>query len=220
MGVSQVRAPRRTALVAEETREMILRAAEVEFAQRGFASARLEDIAERVGITRAAVIYHFGDKQALYDAVLEATFGSLTQRIRDALNPNSSHAERVERLVDTYIEFAAQRPTLGKLFLREVADSQEAFRPEIKRLLDPMFDLVLQGIEAGQRSGAFRPIDANHFITILAGATMWYATNAPLLDRKQPSSQSNEQRLVAYRELLMDMTRFLLGIETEKKNDE
>jgi AcrR family transcriptional regulator len=62
---------RRSALRAEETRELIIQAAEREFAQKGFVPARLEDIAEAVGITRAAVIYHFNDKENLYNAVLE-----------------------------------------------------------------------------------------------------------------------------------------------------
>ena len=56
MGVSQAGSSRRSTLVAEQTRELILQAAETEFANRGFARARLEDIAEPVGITRAAII--------------------------------------------------------------------------------------------------------------------------------------------------------------------
>ena len=55
MGASQAQSPRRSALVAEETRDLILQAAEIEFANRGFARARLEDIAEPVGITREAL---------------------------------------------------------------------------------------------------------------------------------------------------------------------
>ena len=89
-------------MVAEETRELILRAAEIEFANRGFARARLEDIAEPVGITRAAIIYHFGDKQALYAAVLEAAFKALAERIRAAPESDVSHAERVEQLIGTW----------------------------------------------------------------------------------------------------------------------
>jgi AcrR family transcriptional regulator len=75
MSVSSVTPlPRRTTLKADETRELILGAAELRFAATGFYPTRLEDIAEDVGITRTAVIYHFQDKETLYNAVLEKLF--------------------------------------------------------------------------------------------------------------------------------------------------
>ena len=72
MSVSHIAPPpRRTTLKADETRELILGAAELRFAATGFYPCRLEDIADDVGITRTAVIYHFQDKETLYNAVLE-----------------------------------------------------------------------------------------------------------------------------------------------------
>ena len=52
-----------------QTRAEIVAAAERHFAERGFEAARLEDIAVDVGIRRAAIFYHFGDKQELYAEV-------------------------------------------------------------------------------------------------------------------------------------------------------
>ncbi|MGH7287017.1 MAG: TetR family transcriptional regulator, partial [Myxococcota bacterium] len=52
---------------ALRTRAAILAAAEAVFAERGFAAARLEDVAARVGIRRASIVYHFRDKRELYD---------------------------------------------------------------------------------------------------------------------------------------------------------
>ncbi|MBW2712880.1 MAG: TetR/AcrR family transcriptional regulator [Deltaproteobacteria bacterium] len=237
MGVSSASAPRRSALIAEETKELILEAAETEFAYCGFASARLEDIAERVGITRAAIIYHYGDKKTLYEAVLEAAFSSLTDSMRKELDSGSSHAERVERVVNTWIDVAGKRPTLARLYLREVADAREEFRPEVKHLFDPMFGLILEAVEEGQRAGAFRQFDPQHLISTLAGATTWFAINTPLLgshtslrptSRQQDLSndltkvdtdiESNADDFAAYRKELMGVTRYLLGTsDTEKE---
>ena len=55
---------------AERTRRAVLDAGEELFAERGFEATRLEDIAVRVGIRRASLVYYFPDKRRLYDAVL------------------------------------------------------------------------------------------------------------------------------------------------------
>ena len=59
------------------TRAEIVTAAERHFAERGFEATRLDDIADDVGIRRAAIFYHFGDKQELYAAVLGEVFRNL-----------------------------------------------------------------------------------------------------------------------------------------------
>ena len=211
MGVSQAGSPRRSTLVAEETRELILQAAETEFANRGFARARLEDIAEPVGITRAAIIYHFGDKKALYAAVLEATFKALAERIRAALEADAPHAERVEQLIGAWVDYAAERPTLARLFMREVADSPRELAPELRQLAVPMFSVVTEGIENGQDEGAFRKIDPVLVVSFLAGAIMWFVTDAPLLGGEEARPSSKEEAFSAFRQELIGVTRYLLG---------
>jgi TetR/AcrR family transcriptional regulator len=205
--------PRRSAQVAEETRELILRAAEIEFANRGFARARLEDIAKPVRITRAAIIYHFGDKKALYAAVLESTFAALAERIRAALQADAPHADRVERLIGAWVDYAAERPTLARLFMREVADSPRELAPELRRLVDPMFSAVTEGIEKGQSQGAFRKVDPGLVVSILAGATVWFVTNAPLLGGEEARRLPREQVFSRFRQELIGVTRHLLGTE-------
>jgi len=217
MGVSQAGSPRRSTPVAEETRDLILRAAEIEFANRGFARARLEDIAEPVGITRAAIIYHFGDKQALYAAVLEAAFKALAERIRAALESDVSHAERVEQLIGAWVDYAAERPTLARLFMREVADSPRELAPGIRDLVDPMFSVVTEGIDKGQQEGAFRKVDSTLVVSVLAGATVWFVTNAPLLGGEETRCVAREEVFSTFREELIGVTRYLLGTDRRRE---
>src|SRR5262249_17953307 len=58
----------------EDTRRAVLRAAEQVFARLGYAGARMEDVAERVGIRRASLVYYYRDKDALYQALLDDLF--------------------------------------------------------------------------------------------------------------------------------------------------
>jgi AcrR family transcriptional regulator len=218
MRVSPPAALRRTAQVTEETRGLILAAAEAEVAARGFAAARLADIAERVGITRAAVIYHFRDKKALYDAVLEAAFGPLSEQIQASVTLPGSSAERIERVIQAWFACAAERPTLGRLFIREVASAEHTLGAEVDRLATPMYTAFLNTIEQGQRDGEFRPISAIHVANILSGAVIWLTSGAHLTGGEEPEAPTD--RFAKYRDELAGVARHLLGIQAPNEEGE
>lgn len=218
MGVSPTRAPRRTVQVTEETRNLILTSAEAEFAQRGLAAARLSDIAERVGITRAAVIYHFRDKRALYDAVLEAAFEPLSERVRAAVTKPGTNAERIQRVIQAWFRYAIERPTLGRLFIREVASANDALPPEVERLAAPMYSAFLDTIRQGQRDGEFRAINARHVANILSGATIWLISGAHLMGGDDGESRS--ERLAEHCDELVGVARHLLGLPARGQGDD
>ncbi|MFD2078085.1 DNA-binding transcriptional regulator, AcrR family [Actinopolymorpha cephalotaxi] len=54
----------------ERTRERILDAALAEFAAKGYAGARVNEIADRAGVNKQLISYYFGGKAGLYDALL------------------------------------------------------------------------------------------------------------------------------------------------------
>jgi len=62
---------KRTRADAEATREAILDAAEQVFLERGVSRSGLEHIAQRAGVTRGAIYWHFKDKSALFSAMLD-----------------------------------------------------------------------------------------------------------------------------------------------------
>ncbi|HNI36836.1 MAG TPA: TetR/AcrR family transcriptional regulator [Pseudomonadales bacterium] len=207
MSVSSVAPlPRRTTLKADETRELILGAAELRFAATGFYPTRLEDIAEDVGITRTAVIYHFQDKETLYNAVLERLFAQLNDRISAALDSSLDLPARVEAAVEAWLDFAGARPTLMRLFMREVAGSEGGLRPEVQQFVDPMFARLIGTLDEGRRSNAFRAIDPVQFWSILAGASMFFIMDAPLL-----ANSETVARLDTYKQELKRVARHMLG---------
>lgn len=62
---------RKTREEALDTRESLLAAALQVFRERGVAHTRLSDVAERAGVTRGAIYWHFKDKAELFQAVCE-----------------------------------------------------------------------------------------------------------------------------------------------------
>jgi AcrR family transcriptional regulator len=59
---------------ALETRENILDVAYAEFAEKGLAGARIDEIADKTATSKRMIYYHFGSKEGLYRAVLERAY--------------------------------------------------------------------------------------------------------------------------------------------------
>lgn len=62
---------RRTKTEAAETRETILDAAELVFLEKGVSRTSLNDIAKRANVSRGAIYFHFRDKPAIYNAIID-----------------------------------------------------------------------------------------------------------------------------------------------------
>jgi AcrR family transcriptional regulator len=106
------------------TTERLLEAAEREFAEKGFEAARLSDIAERIGIRRPSLLYHFGSKQALYEAVVKTALLRLGEALVLEMAGPDPFVDRFHRAVDRFGTFVEERPMIAKLLLREVLDAR------------------------------------------------------------------------------------------------
>src|SRR5439155_13625736 len=65
-------APEERQVDGDRTRAALLDAALEEFAAKGFAGARVRDMAARAGVSKDLIAYHFGSKDGLYVAVQDA----------------------------------------------------------------------------------------------------------------------------------------------------
>jgi AcrR family transcriptional regulator len=107
------------------TTERVLVAAEFEFAAVGYAPARLADIAERAGIRRPSLLYHFASKELLYRAVVERAFDQLGAELLRSMALAGEFEARLDALVGAFTRFLDGRPTLAPIIVRELIDDTE-----------------------------------------------------------------------------------------------
>src|SRR5215470_14679801 len=74
-------APPDRARDAHATRERLLTAATQLFAARGFEGVSVTQIAQRAGVTKALINYHFGGKRKLYLTIMTSTFAEIVERV-------------------------------------------------------------------------------------------------------------------------------------------
>jgi AcrR family transcriptional regulator len=125
------------------TRAGLLDAAEELFAERGFAGTSLADVAEAAGVSKGAIYHHFPSKDDLFLALLEQHFAERRSAVeRIAAAPGKAATERL-------VAEIPQDRLWNLLFLEFVvrAGRDEAFRRQLRRLLDGLREKSTAGVE-------------------------------------------------------------------------
>ncbi|HMA69991.1 MAG TPA: TetR/AcrR family transcriptional regulator [Xanthobacteraceae bacterium] len=102
-------------------REAILAAALEEFSARGFAAARLEDVALRAGVGKGTIYLHFHDKEALFQELITTMLVPFIASI-EAVPPSGLPIRAVlERFVDLFLReiYGTERRKLIRLIMTE-----------------------------------------------------------------------------------------------------
>lgn len=195
---------------AQRTRRAILAAAEAVFAEKGFAAARLEDVAAQVEIRRASLVYYFRDKRSLYEAVLQDLLGELLVRYQAVLDGPGSMPEKLERITTVWLAYLAERPALSRIVLREAAESS----PVSAVLADgirPLVKAVLAVVVEGQRRKEFDPVDPIRFVLTIAGSTIFYDTFSQLLNASPPHDPETLYIPAGHTDEVLRILRRLVG---------
>jgi AcrR family transcriptional regulator len=104
---------------AEETRNNILEVAAREFADKGLAGARIDEIAEKTASSKRMIYYYFGGKDELYRAVLQRSYGQIRAREDDAnfetLPADKALIAHIEHTFDYHVE----HPEFVRLVMNE-----------------------------------------------------------------------------------------------------
>ncbi len=114
----------------------IVAAAREEFAKRGFAGARVDQIARRAGVNKQLLFYYYHSKRGLFQAVLAQTAGDLEVAFGRLTNPAGGPLERLRLTLAAQFEFLAQNPQVVALLGQGTrSDGGAAFAPAINRLV-------------------------------------------------------------------------------------
>ncbi len=150
------------------TRERIVAAAFEEFTESGFAGARVDRIAERANVNKSLLYQYFGDKERLFQHVLES---KLTELGSLALDPKD-----VAQAIGTFFDFHARNPWMIRLMLWEALDFGThpiPNEPERRRQLCER----VEALEHAQAAGLVDPsLDARQTVVTLIGLVgSWFA---------------------------------------------
>ncbi len=170
----------------KRSRECILVAATAEFARYGLGGARVDRIATRAGANKRMLYYYFGNKDALFLAVLEASYAQIRSAELaldlDHLEPRAA----LRRLVAFTWRYFLDHPEFLTLLNsenlhrgRHVSQSRR-----VRELHSPLVETLRRLLRRGERLGLFRRgVDPVQLYISIAGEGYFYLSNRYTLSR-------------------------------------
>jgi len=165
----------------DETRDRIIDAAQAIFARDGFVGAKMQEIADRVGIQRPSLFYHFKNKEALFIAAHEQVFARIEPVFRESLAPDGDPFAQLDRVSRAVLAVMADEPDFARMVARTSVDRHPAAVKIVRTYLQPLVDLSVAFVRDGQRRGVFADIDPFFFTLNSWGAALIYFIARDLL---------------------------------------
>jgi AcrR family transcriptional regulator len=161
-----------------ETRAAILKAAEELFGERGYSSVSARDVAQRAGVNKALVFYHFETMEHLFEEVLDRYYEAQGAALAGAFEGEGSFQERVVRLLEAYMDFMDAHRLFPRLVQQEVSRKG----PAVEKIRTNMAVLLEWAERAlGDVLPKKGPVSARHFYLTLGGMVIQYYAYAPAL---------------------------------------
>lgn len=170
-------------LRGHQRRDLIAEAALREFAQRGYESASMGQIAAATGVSRTVLYDHYPSKHALFVEVLSSQHDVLLAHLSAPIASAGPMRERLRDTFDAFFAFAEERPLAFRLLFPDrppldpaVAAEYRRRRELSNRLLSELLvaDARRAGIDTGSRVG--RAVFVMHQ-EALQGAARWWQSH-------------------------------------------
>jgi len=165
---------------ASRTQAAILAAATEEFARSGLGGARVDRIAERARTNKRMLYYYFGDKEALFLAVLERAYEHIRSEEQTLSLTDLPPAEGVSKLVAfTWNYFLAHPEFMTLLNSENLHEARHLKRSaKIRAMHSPLIATLSEVLERGARSGDFRDgVDPVQLYVSIAALGYFYLSN-------------------------------------------
>lgn len=173
--------------VEPEGSRLLLLAALEEFSAKGFDASTTRDIAQRIGMSPAAIYVHYHSKGDLLFEITRIGHESLFADVKDASSAAQGSVERVRAFVETFTAWHARFHTLARVTQYETRALKADQFKEIRRLRRKFVALLEQLLDEGAQAGVFDVVDVATTVTAALSlgidVARWYGvTSSPTPD--------------------------------------
>ena len=155
------------------------------FAEKGYAAARMDDIAARAGVTKGTIYLYFDNKEAVFKTLVRDSIGDTLARVVEAAERFEGSASDLLRLMlRTIGQFvrASDRVVLPKIVIGELGNFPELMRFYREEVVEKGLATLGSVISRGVARGEFRDIAPEHAARLCIApillAAVWRTTFA------------------------------------------
>jgi len=205
----------REAAETTNSRTAVFEAAAIEFGEGSYEAARVDRIAERAGVNKAMLYYHFGSKEALYREVLRDLFRAVSARTNAIADGPGGAAAKLDAWIETIVEEASARPWMPPIMLREIASGGTHLDAETLAVMNSVYGALGRVIAQGQRDGVFRTVDPLlAHLTILPAVLIFLVRERMVASRPGGEGLLEPRRLEQFVEHIQGAARRMLRRDT------
>ena len=155
------------------TEEKIFNAARIVFQKKGFAGARMQEIADEAGINKAMLHYCFKNKQLLFEAVFMNAFSQLAPEINEIFNSDATVFEKIRKFTNSYISFVIVNPYLPSFIIQEMNNNPEFVMTFLNHKNRPNPTPLLAQIEKEIADGIIKAIPPKQLLLDIFSMTVF-----------------------------------------------
>ncbi len=192
----------------KNAKERILSAADELFGTVGFDAATTREIAEKSGVNKALIHYHFQSKQGLLTELLDRYYSKLGGKLAKALTQDGDIKTRLLSLIDVYIEFLVENRNFGRIVQREAAGG--AHMERIAGHMAPIFSMGIQTLKDVYPKTQQGEAAAEHLLISFYGAIISYFTYGELISQLLGDDPMSDESIVRRKQHLKWMASTLL----------
>lgn len=172
---------------------MIIDAALEVFRQKGYANARMADIARRAGVSYGLVYHYFGSKEVLFDMIVESWWSALYDMMEREIASSLDIRKKLVHIIDFFLNTYGQNPNLMSIFVSEVCRSSVYHTEEGLSKFMKFFNLCEKIMVQGQESGFLSDeVPPHHLTYIFYGAIETFISVMVL--GKEPLTRKRQER--------------------------
>lgn len=155
------------------TEEKIFNAARIVFQKKGFAGARMQEIADEAGINKAMLHYCFKNKQLLFEAVFKNAFSQLAPQINAIFSSDETLFEKIKQFTHSYISFVIINPFLPPFVIQEMNNNPEFVKSFFKNENSPNPYLLIDQIKNEIDLGIIKPVNPKQLVLDIFAMTVF-----------------------------------------------
>lgn len=169
---------------SEQSQQQILAAAEEEFADKGLAGARVDEIAEASGVNKQMIYYYYGSKEDLYLAVLERAYAAMRKSESELNLTDLDPLDAIRKLVEFKFDYYARNPVMIRLLAGENMQHAKFLKKSLRlrEMHISLTDMLQSVLSAGEKKKLIRSgVDPVQLYFSIAALSYFYFANAPTL---------------------------------------
>jgi AcrR family transcriptional regulator len=174
----------------------ILEAAEAAFAEKGYVTVSMEEVASRAEFAVGTLYKFFRSKDELFREILRRKLELFIPRINNILSGKAKPLEKIRAYFFECLEHFWESPRFFRLFTHQtmgaICDHRAGFAPGILELYHRILKSLEEVFKKGIASGVFQPVSPTVHVLILEGIRYYYFVH--LTHMESPIRNKDEEQ--------------------------